>query len=170
MSDEWGTGNEREQTVYNDLTHRTDAILRVLNIAPRDVEERQVPASVRRLVAEGRLIEAIKEYRERTGCGLKEAKEAVMDNEFTLSWPVLHAKLDRILAAVGGEGETTVPGLNAEQTADIEDMLTSGNFVGAVMVYRDYTGATLDDAQDTLREMNARLHRDEDDDEDDEDY
>jgi hypothetical protein len=32
---------------------------------------------VRRLVAAGKLIEAIKLYRARTGCGLKEAKDAV---------------------------------------------------------------------------------------------
>jgi hypothetical protein len=34
-------------------------------------------AEVRRLVAAGNLINAIKLYRERTGCGLKEAKDAV---------------------------------------------------------------------------------------------
>ncbi len=34
-------------------------------------------AEVRRLVAAGNIINAIKLYRERTGCGLKEAKDAV---------------------------------------------------------------------------------------------
>ncbi|SEB49170.1 hypothetical protein SAMN04489844_0276 [Nocardioides exalbidus] len=34
-------------------------------------------AEVRRLVADDKLIHAIKLYREKTGCGLREAKEAV---------------------------------------------------------------------------------------------
>ena len=37
----------------------------------------QVPEECRRLVAEGKVIQAIKVYRERTGAGLREAKEAI---------------------------------------------------------------------------------------------
>lgn len=37
----------------------------------------RVPEECRRLVAEGKVIEAIKVYRERTGAGLKEAKDAI---------------------------------------------------------------------------------------------
>lgn len=36
-----------------------------------------IPEECRRLVAEGKVIEAIKVYRERTGAGLKEAKDAI---------------------------------------------------------------------------------------------
>lgn len=36
-----------------------------------------VPEECRRLVAEGKVIEAIKAYREHTGAGLKEAKDAI---------------------------------------------------------------------------------------------
>ncbi len=36
-----------------------------------------VPEECRRLIAEGKVIEAIKVYRERTGAGLKEAKDAI---------------------------------------------------------------------------------------------
>jgi large subunit ribosomal protein L7/L12 len=36
-----------------------------------------IPEPCARLVAEGKVIEAIKVYRERTGAGLKEAKDAV---------------------------------------------------------------------------------------------
>lgn len=35
------------------------------------------PEECRRLVAEGKVIEAIKVYRERTGAGLKDAKDAI---------------------------------------------------------------------------------------------
>lgn len=37
----------------------------------------QMPEESRRLVTEGKYIEAIKVYREKTGAGLKEAKDAV---------------------------------------------------------------------------------------------
>ncbi|ASK65804.1 hypothetical protein CFK39_08120 [Brachybacterium avium] len=37
----------------------------------------QVPEECRRLVAEDKVIQAIKVYRERTGAGLREAKEAI---------------------------------------------------------------------------------------------
>lgn len=37
----------------------------------------QIPEESRRLVAEGKPIQAIKAYRERTGAGLKEAKDAI---------------------------------------------------------------------------------------------
>lgn len=37
----------------------------------------QIPEESRRLVAEGKPIQAIKVYRERTGAGLKEAKDAI---------------------------------------------------------------------------------------------
>lgn len=37
----------------------------------------RVPEECRRLVAEGKVIEAIKVYREQTGAGLKEAKDAI---------------------------------------------------------------------------------------------
>ena len=37
----------------------------------------RVPDQSRRLVAEGRVIEAIKAYRVHTGAGLKEAKDAI---------------------------------------------------------------------------------------------
>ena len=36
-----------------------------------------MPEECRRLVAEGKVIEAIKVYREHTGAGLKEAKDAI---------------------------------------------------------------------------------------------
>ena len=37
----------------------------------------QIPEESRRLVAEGKVIQAIKVYREHTGAGLKEAKDAI---------------------------------------------------------------------------------------------
>ncbi|GAA1281397.1 MULTISPECIES: hypothetical protein [Brachybacterium] len=43
----------------------------------RDRSGRQIPAECRRLVDEGRTIEAIKVYREHTGAGLKDAKDAI---------------------------------------------------------------------------------------------
>lgn len=43
----------------------------------RNANGAQIPQRCRALVAEGRVIEAIKEYRVQTGAGLKDAKDAI---------------------------------------------------------------------------------------------
>lgn len=57
-----------------------DAELRRL----RDEALPQVPEECRRLVAEDRVIEAIKAYREHTGAGLLEAKNAIDEHRAAL--------------------------------------------------------------------------------------
>ncbi|HEX8203856.1 MAG TPA: ribosomal protein L7/L12 [Isosphaeraceae bacterium] len=55
------------------LERKIDLILGHLGLAYED----ELPGQVRALIAQGRKIEAIKAYREATGLGLKEAKDAV---------------------------------------------------------------------------------------------
>jgi hypothetical protein len=55
------------------IERKLDLILKALGVEYRD----DLADRLAKLVAEGRKIEAIKIYREQTGAGLKEAKDAV---------------------------------------------------------------------------------------------
>lgn len=55
------------------IERKLDAILKEMGVNA----DANVPSDVMELVRMGQVIEAIKLYRERTGCGLKEAKDYV---------------------------------------------------------------------------------------------
>ena len=59
------------------LEQRVDALLRHFGLAELPHEPQQALGEVLALKREGRLIDAIKRYRELTGVGLKEAKDYV---------------------------------------------------------------------------------------------
>lgn len=82
----WGRASARREgnmlsNQGNTLSTRPAAPARTASYNAPDAIHGETDASleeeVRRLVAAGNLINAIKLYRERTGCGLKEAKDAV---------------------------------------------------------------------------------------------
>lgn len=56
---------------------KLDLILQHLGIAPADAVAERLSAEVRTLADGGDKIKAIKAYRDQTGAGLKDAKEAV---------------------------------------------------------------------------------------------
>jgi len=96
-----------------------------------DLEER-----VRSLMDKGQIIEAIKLYRERTGAGLKDSKDAV--------------------EAIGrGQGP---PGRQDDR--DFQDELVSllerGQKIGAIKLYRERTGAGLKEAKDAVEAIQWR--------------
>jgi ribosomal protein L7/L12 len=92
------------------------------------------------LVAQGRKIEAIKLYRDRTGAGLAEAKTAI---------------------EALGRGESMVirasrvtQGTSAE--ADLLDLLRQGQKVQAIKVYRERTGTSLREAKEAVERLAAQ--------------
>jgi hypothetical protein len=109
-----------------------------------------IPPDVRRTIGEllgrGRKIEAIKLYRQCTGAGLRESKEAVEH------WGV----------APGGEGpHGFTPGpppsaaggyldLPAEARAEIERLIPQGDYIGAIRIFRRYSQASLKGAMDAV--------------------
>ncbi len=147
------------------VSRKVDVILRVLHINPAEFDD-LVPPSVRSLIASGHMIHAIKEYRDLTSSSLKEARDIVVkavDSEVQPSWVVLNRKLDRILAEMGVDHNTTIePGLTRDQTMDVENMIRAGNLIAAVMEYRDHTGASLEDAQAAVYRIAARLREESD--------
>lgn len=92
-------------------------------------------AEVRTLLADGRKIEAIKRYRDHTGAGLKEAKDAV-------------EMLER-------DGELRVPerreATNAE--GEIVSLLEQGRKIEAIKLYRERTGISLKEAKEAVEEI-----------------
>lgn len=59
------------------IERKLDLILDHLGLDGEDPAAASLPAEARRLADDGRKIEAIKAYREQTGAGLREAKEAI---------------------------------------------------------------------------------------------
>jgi ribosomal protein L7/L12 len=92
---------------------------------------------VRTLMAEGRKIEAIKVYREATGAGLKEAKDAVEGLD-------LRGGLSHQLDV----GEDFEPQLLS--------LLEQGQKIRAIKVYRERTGVGLKEAKDAVEALGRR--------------
>ncbi len=107
-------------------------------------------AEVTRLVQSGQKIQAIKLYREMTGLGLAEAKEAVERLEagqplvFTSNASV---DLSDMSAAAG----------QAAQMAEVTRLVQSGRKIEAIKVYREMTGLGLREAKDAVDRLEAGL-------------
>ncbi len=80
-------------------------------------------AEVKKLAAAGKKIEAIKVYRERTGCSLREAKAAV----------------EALAAPPSSRGD--------ERLAEVRELAAAGHKIEAIKVYRARTGCSLSEAK-----------------------
>jgi ribosomal protein L7/L12 len=99
------------------------------------------------LAHNGKEIEAIKLYRQITGCGLQEAKAAV-DNLQAGSPSPLNPTMN----------QTQVYGsLSSLQIAEIKQLMQSGQKIEAIKRYRQITGTGLKEAKDTVEAMAAGL-------------
>lgn len=98
------------------------------------------------ILRKGNKIEAIKLYREKTGLGLKEAKDAIEAYMANSSAP---------LASPFGAGETaTTPAAPTPQHEDVRQrvatLLAEGNYIEAIKFYREKTGLGLKEAKDAV--------------------
>ncbi len=100
----------------------------------------QVEAEIARLVAAGQKIEAIKRYREATGEGLKEAKDAVE--------ALAAATLLRQNQALVNQTEASISGF-----------IFAGQKIEAIKRYREITGQGLKESKDMVEAMEAELRR-----------
>ncbi len=91
-------------------------------------------SELKELIARGEKSQAIKLYRERTGVGLKEAKEAV-------------EALER------GEAPQTRPSTASYSDGEIVSLLKQGEKIQAIKLYRDRTGAGLKEAKDAVEAL-----------------
>ena len=115
----------------------------------------EIPESKRRelmeLLSQGRKIEAIKVYREATGFGLKESKEAVEAMEFAP-----RDLLQRDITnppAPGGSSQRTVSDLSAAEHAIVVESIRQGRKIEAIKSYMDATGLGLKESKDAVEAM-----------------
>jgi len=100
-----------------------------------DVDNADFEAELRTLLAEGRKIAAVKRYREETGAGLVEAKNAV-------------EALERDLPPTGEL-------VDSSAEAEIVALLQQGQKTQAIKRYRDRTGAGLKEAREAVEALGA---------------
>jgi ribosomal protein L7/L12 len=99
-------------------------------------------ASPEQLLRAGRKLEAIKRYRELTGVGLKEAKDAV------------EAMME------GGRSSSLPPKsslLRQVNDSEIEAQIRSGHLIDAIKLYREKTGVGLKEAKDAVAAWRDRI-------------
>ena len=99
---------------------------------------------VRKLVAAGRLIDAIKLYREATGLGLKEAKDAIDRVAAGRSLEADVAARDTVQAVVEIDGE-------------VKKLLHAGRKIEAIKLLRHRSGVDLKTAKDIIDGKEADL-------------
>ena len=115
----------------------------------------EIPENKRRelleLIGQGRKIDAIKIYREVTGLGLKESKDAVEAMEVgprdLLERDLTNSRPDR-------EGRTNeVSALSAAEQASVVESLRQGRKIEAIKRYMDATGLGLKESKDAVEAM-----------------
>lgn len=97
-------------------------------------------AGVRKLLAAGDKIGAIKQYRELTGLGLKESKDAVDAMEAGRTVPASAAPAKS-------------PGLDPATDPEIRRLVAGGELIEAIKRYRTLSGAGLKEAKDAVEGM-----------------
>lgn len=97
------------------------------------------------LLRAGRKIEAIKRYRELTGLGLREAKDAVeaMAIAMETGRPVSLPPKSSVLREV--------------HDAEIEQQIRTGHLIDAIKLYREKTGVGLKEAKDAVEAWRDRI-------------
>ncbi|MFY0568543.1 hypothetical protein ACN28E_32575 [Archangium lansingense] len=100
-------------------------------------------AEVIALVRRGRPIDAIKLYRELTGEGLKESKEAIEQ--------IAEGRIPRFSPREERES------LSSGQRAELERMIVEGKKIDAIRLHRHFANSGLKEAKDAIEALEAKL-------------
>jgi len=113
----------------------------VVSLTPPPSRQVGADATPEQLVRAGRKIEAIKKYRELTGLGLRDAKEAIeaYEHEGTLSLPAKSSLLRQV------------------HDSEIEQQIRSGHLIDAIKLYREKNGVGLKEAKDAVEAWRNRM-------------
>lgn len=98
-------------------------------------------AALMALIEKGQTIEAIKLYRERTGAGLKEAKDAVE--------ALARGERPAMPQALSNSAE----GISNAPEQEIVSLLKNGKKIAAIKLYREKTGSGLADAKNAVEAL-----------------
>jgi ribosomal protein L7/L12 len=92
-------------------------------------------------IAAGNKINAIKLYRDATGAGLAEAKQAV-----------------ELIAAGKPPPTGAAPTLSADAMQEVSELVIAGKKIEAIKIYRKEAGVDLKDAKDAVDALEARIN------------
>lgn len=101
------------------------------------------------LVTNGKKIEAIKKFRQLTGLGLKDSKDAVeqLERDIKAGRAPKAPTLAELLAP------ESQPEANADLERQVRDLLSKGKKIEAIKLYREVTGVGLKEAKDAVEAM-----------------
>lgn len=109
------------------------------------IQQAQKLKEVKRLVQSGRMIDAVKLYREITGVGLKEAKDAV--EQIARGEPV---QINSVVTTnVGGTTD------QAEKMKQVVRLIKEGNKIEAIKAFREATGVGLKEAKEAVEAIES---------------
>lgn len=110
-------------------------------------------ATVRETMRAGNKIDAIKLYREYTGAGLADAKEAVEQIEEGMSLEALQSRF-----SPASSTSTAIPTtLQPERVNWIKEALFKGNKIEAIKLYRDGTNLGLKESKEAVEKIEEAL-------------
>ncbi len=118
------------------LERRIDALVQHHRLRP----ENCLPEEIERLAKSGRMLEAIKAYRQAKGVGLKEAHDAL----FGLNR--LQHKLDRLLNHLGVKLDERLPD-------EVSQLMKAGKKIEAIRALRQETGMSLTEAKQSVEQL-----------------
>ena len=118
-----------------------------------------IPENKRRelleLIGQGRKIDAVKVYREVTGLGLKEAKDAVEAMGFAPQDPLSGGL--RNPPPPAGASPSTLSNLSSAQQGSIRELIRQNRKIEAIKLYREATGLGLKESKDAVEAMETSV-------------
>jgi large subunit ribosomal protein L7/L12 len=143
------------------LERKIDGIMGALGISPESGSafgSARLSPVVQQYLARGQKIEAIKAYREETGVGLKEAKDAVDGKSGPASnWQAVNRKLDRIAASLGVTPEPEPFPTTTSASPSVVQLIRAGRKIEAIKVYREENGVGLKEAKDAVDALERQI-------------
>ena len=124
------------------IEDRIDALLK--NAGVTYSPDSAMPAGVQEALTAGNEIDAIKAYRDATGVGLKEAKDAIESKGASGTQRVI-GKLDALMKSLGVKYDPA-SGLQAS----IDNAIRNGDKIEAIKLYRVANGVGLKEAKDAI--------------------
>lgn len=127
------------------------------NNVGHDVQRSPMFKEVRELIQAGQQIEAIKAYREITGVGLAQAKDAVEAIEAGRPLVVMQSTIVAGRQASVDAAPASPFGSSAEVMDEVKRLLREGNKIEAIRIHREYFNLGLKESKDAVEAVESQL-------------